>query len=433
MPQFTRTYWGTVEMKIRAIILAGGEGTRLSVLTAKRTKPAVPFGGKYRIIDFSLSNCINSNIFDIMIIAQYRPHSLLDHIGAGGPWDLNREISGGVKIFTPYRAMASGWFRGTADAVQQNFSFIKRGNPDHFLILSGDHIYNMNYAAMVAFHQSSQADVTIATLEVPIEEASRFGILEVDEQQKIVSFKEKPQKPTSNLANMGVYVFSKKVLDKVLWEDHLKQDSSHDFGNDILPDMIQQGYRLVAYPYKHYWVDVGTVDSYWQAHMDLLAPAPQLNLYNQDWKIYTREEIYPPALVHPGARLENSLICNGCIIHKDAHIVNSILSPGVQIESGASINHSIVLTESKAGKNSRIDHAVLDKRVRIEDEAMIGSRAEMDTKPAITMIGKNSIVATRMTVESGATIGNDVVPLDYSSAVVHRNDRIQTRRLPNEV
>lgn len=418
-------------MKTRAIILAGGEGTRLSVLTAKRTKPAVPFGGKYRIIDFTLSNCVNSNLFDIVIIAQYRPHSLLEHIGAGGPWDLNREITGGVKIFTPYRALASGWFRGTADAIQQNFAFIKRGDPDYLLVLSGDHIYNMNYEDMIEFHQSSQADVTIATLEVPLEEGSRFGILAIDEQQQIRSFHEKPESPPSRLANMGVYIFNRQVLDRVLWEDHLRQDSSHDFGKDILPKMIEQNYRLIAYPYHGYWVDVGTIESYWKAHMDLLSADSALDLFSPAWRVFTREEIHPPSFIHPGARVENSLVSNGCVIHPNTVITNSVLSPGVHVGPGSRIDQSIVLTDTKIGENVQICRSVLDKRIRIQDHVTIGSMKQAES--LITMVGKNSVVVAGMTIEPGAVIGTDIIPADYNSSVIHSAERIQTRRLPNEV
>ncbi len=236
-------------MKTRAVILAGGEGSRLGTLTAKRTKPAVPFAGKYRIIDFTLSNCVNSGIFDVMIIAQYRPHSLIEHIGAGGPWDLNRDFTGGVRIYTPYKARgASDWFLGTADAVQQNFRFVKSSDPDLVLILSGDHIYEMNYAQMVDAHESRQADLTLATISVPLKDATRLGIVGVDAENRVTSFIEKPAEPPSNLANMGVYLFRTDVLNQYLLEDHNLADSSHDFGKDILPKMVANGARVFAYP-----------------------------------------------------------------------------------------------------------------------------------------------------------------------------------------
>ena len=259
-------------MKTRAVILAGGEGSRLNVLTAKRTKPAVPFAGKYRIIDFALSNCVNSGIFDVMVLAQYRPQSLVEHIGSGAPWDLNRDITGGIKILSPYKARNdSDWYSGTADAVQQNFSFIKKDSPDLVLVLSGDHIYTMDYEPMISFHMDYQADLTVGTIGVPIEEASRFGILAVDKNYKIKSFLEKPAEPPSNLANMGVYLFNRELLDKILWEDRQDENSSHDFGKNIIPRLIKSKANIRAFPYTGYWMDVGTIESYWQSQMDLLS------------------------------------------------------------------------------------------------------------------------------------------------------------------
>jgi glucose-1-phosphate adenylyltransferase len=265
-------------MKIRAVILAGGEGSRLGVLTAKRTKPAVPFAGKYRIIDFTLSNCVNSGIYDVMILAQYRPHSLIEHIGVGAAWDLDRNISGGVSIHTPYKARASsGWYLGTADAVQQNYMFVKRGKPDLVLILSGDHIYSMNYRKMIDYHLAQNADLTLASIRVSRDEAPRFGILGVDAENRVTSFVEKPADPPSDLANMGVYIFNAEVLDRALWEDSERIDSDHDFGKNILPALVESGKKIYTYPFSGYWVDVGTVDSYWQAHMDLLRVPPPVD------------------------------------------------------------------------------------------------------------------------------------------------------------
>jgi glucose-1-phosphate adenylyltransferase len=244
-------------MKTRAVILAGGEGARLSVLTAKRAKPAVPFAGKYRIIDFPLSNCVNSGIFDLMILAQYRPQSLIEHVGSGAPWDLNRDFTGGVKILTPYKARNdSDWYAGTADAVQQNFGFIKGGSPDFVLVLSGDHIYTMDYEPMISFHMDQQADLTMGVINVPVEEASRFGIIGTDKKYRVTSFVEKPANPPSTLANMGVYLFNRDLLDKILWEDRLDENSSHDFGKDVIPRLIKSKARVFAYPYTGYWMDV---------------------------------------------------------------------------------------------------------------------------------------------------------------------------------
>ncbi len=418
-------------MKLRVIILAGGEGTRLSVLTAKRTKPAVPFGGKYRIIDFPLSNCVNSNLFDVMIVAQYRPHSLIQHIGAGGPWDLNRDFTGGVRILTPYKARASSWFIGTADALQQNFSFIKSGKPDLLLVLSGDHVYTMNYARMVNYHLEKGADLTIATIQVAKEEAHRFGIVGIDSESRITSFVEKPADPPSTLANMGVYLFNFRLLDSALWEDHIRQDSSHDFGKDIIPRLISSGERVFAYPYAGYWVDVGTIESYWQANMDLLGEEPLLDLNNRDWIIHTRTEERPPVKIKHGAKIENSLICDGCIIEKGTVISNSILSPGVRVHSGAIIRDSIILTDSVIENNAAIDRSILDKRAHIQAGAVIGGRGTGG--PIITIIGKNSTVAENMVVHRGAIIGQDVIPSDYNAMEIGPGERVQTRRLPNEV
>ena len=418
-------------MKVRTIILAGGEGTRLSVLTAKRTKPAVPFGGKYRIIDFPLSNCVNSNLYDVMIVAQYRPHSLIQHIGVGSPWDLNRDFTGGVRILTPYKARASSWFAGTADALQQNFSFIKSGKPDLLLILSGDHIYTMNYARMINYHLEKGADLTIATIQVPLEEANRFGIVGIDGENKITSFVEKPAEPPSTLANMGVYLFNFKLLDSALWEDQNRQDSSHDFGKDIIPRLIAQGERVFAYPYAGYWVDVGTIETYWQAHMDLLGDEPLLDLNNRDWVVYTRTEERPPVKIKHGAKIENSLICDGSIIEKGTIVSNSILSPGVRVRSGAVIRDSIIMTDSVIENNTSIDRSILDKRAHIQSGAIVGGRGT--SGPVITIIGKNSIVAENMIIHRGAIIGQDVIPSDYDSPEIAPGERVQTRRSPNEI
>lgn len=418
-------------MKTRVIILAGGEGTRLGVLTAKRTKPAVPFAGKYRIIDFPLSNCVNSGLSDVMIVAQYRPHSLIEHIGSGGPWDLNREITGGINILTPYRALSSSWFVGTADAVQQNFTFIKHGNPDYILILSGDHIYSMDYREMIAFHQEHQADLTMATISVPTEEASRFGIVGIGPNQRVISFVEKPTEPPSNMANMGVYLFSRELLDKALWEDHLKQDSSHDFGKDILPNLIRQGLRVFAFPYTGYWVDVGTVNSYWKAHMDLVRFPPAFDLYNPQWVIHTRSEERPPMRIQHGAVVEDSLVSNGCIIEAGARVIRSTLSAGVHIGANAVVEESILLTDAEIGEGSTIERCVIDKKVKIGKDTTIGSVTEGE--PSIAMVGKNAIIPAGMTIGPGAMVGPDVIPDDFSGPVVEPGVYIQTRRLPNEV
>lgn len=420
-------------MKTRAVIMAGGEGSRLGTLTAKRTKPAVPFAGKYRIIDFTLSNCVNSNLFDIMILAQYRPHSLIDHIGAGGPWDLNRDFSGGVRMYSPYKARGSSdWYLGTADAVQQNFRFIKQSYPDFVLILSGDHIYVMNYDALIAFHVDHQADVTICTIRVPRDEASRFGILSVDNSYRVTNFEEKPQEPKSDLVNMGVYLFNIDLLDKVLWEDRGQNESSHDFGKDILPRLVAEGSRVYAFPYSGYWVDVGTVDSYWKAHMDLLAEMPPIDLNDRSWVIHTRTEERPPVKISSGAQVRDSMISDGCVLSSGAIVERSVLSPGVRVLPGAVIRESVVLTDAVIQSGAKVERAIVDKHVIIGENAVIGG-IDLSLEPSITMIGKNSHLPDRIMVEPGAVIGTDVIPSDITSNLVRSSDYIQTKRLAYEV
>jgi len=420
-------------MKTRAVILAGGEGSRLGTLTAKRTKPAVPFAGKYRIIDFTLSNCVNSGIFDVMIVAQYRPHSLIEHIGAGGPWDLNRDFTGGVRIYTPYKARgASDWFLGTADAVQQNFRFIKNSSPDMVLILSGDHVYEMNYAMMVDAHISNQADLTLATITVPIKDAPRFGIVGIDAENRVTSFVEKPAEPPSNLANMGVYLFNTDVLNKYLLEDHNLPNSSHDFGKDILPKMVADGARVFPYPYNGYWVDVGTSSSYWKAHMDQLEDKPPFDLNDRSWIIHTRTEERPPLWVARGASIVNSMICDGCEISANAKVIHSVLSPGVFIGPGAVVRESIILTDTVIESDAMIERTIIDKRVHIQSKARIGGMVD-SPDPVLTMIGKNSEVPMGFTVEPGAVIGTDVIESDYPATVVRGDDYILTKRLAHEV
>jgi glucose-1-phosphate adenylyltransferase len=419
-------------MKTRAVILAGGEGSRLGVLTAKRTKPAVPFAGKYRIIDFTLSNCVNSGIFDVMILAQYRPHSLIEHIGAGGPWDLNRDFTGGVRLYTPFKGRGtSDWYTGTADAVQQNFRFIKNNNPDIVMILSGDHIYEMNYDAMIAFHLDHEADLTMATIQVSKSDARRFGIVEVDKDYRVISFVEKPTEPTSNLANMGVYIFNLNVLDQALLDDHLDKGSSHDFGKNILPRMITQGMRVIAYPFTGYWVDVGTIETYWQAHMDLLKDKPSINLNDRSWVIHTRTEERPPARIARDAIISDSMVTDGCIIQSGASIERSILSAGVTIFPGAIIRDSVILTDTVIENDAIIERAIIDKKAHIDKGVYIGS-LEPAQAFSITMVGKNSHIIEGIRVEAGAIIATDVKPEDFISDIVHKEDLIQTKRMPYE-
>lgn len=421
-------------MKTRAVILAGGEGSRLGVLTAKRAKPAVPFAGKYRIIDFPLSNCVNSQIFDVMILAQYRPQSLIEHVGSGAPWDLNRDFTGGVKILSPYKARnESDWFEGTADAVQQTFTFIKKDNPDYVLILSGDHIYTMDYDPMITFHIDSQADLTMGVIPVPMEDASRFGILSTDENDRVTSFVEKPAEPPSNLANMGVYLFKREVLDKALWEDHFRKRSSHDFGKDIIPRLLKSKARIFAFPYTGYWMDVGTVVSYWQAHMDLLSPSPPLKLYNREWVIYTRTERRPPARLPGAAKVYASMLCDGCFVEEGATVESSVLSPGAIVRSGAVVRESILGVDSVVESGAVVERAVLDKRSVIRQNARVGWGVK-DHNIQIALVGKNSEVPAGCTIEPTAEVGTDVIASDYDGrTVLHAGETITTRRLANEI
>jgi len=419
-------------MKTRAIILAGGEGSRLSVLTAKRAKPAVPFGGKYRIIDFVLSNCVNSGIFDVFLLAQYRPQSLMEHIGAGGPWDLNRDFTGGVRIYTPYKArFTTDWFVGTADAVQQNFSFVKQGEPDTVLILSGDHIYSMDYDPLITFHRDHQADLTLATIRVPMEDASRFGIVGVDEAYRVNSFLEKPKNPPSSLANMGVYVFNLDVLDRALWDDRKLPESSHDFGRDILPRLVAEGKRVFAYPYTGYWVDVGTVLSYWQAHMDLLEADAPLSLNDRRWVVHTRTEERPPALIARGAKVSDSLLSGGVIVEAGAEVESSVLSPGVVVKAGAVVSHSIIFADSVVGQKSQVHCAILDKGVTVGENARIGEPAS-GAAPVLALVGKSATLPPGLHVQPGAIIGNDVQPSDFSEIVVRDGAYVESKRKPYE-
>ncbi|RPJ40237.1 MAG: glucose-1-phosphate adenylyltransferase, partial [Chloroflexi bacterium] len=310
-------------------------------------------------------------------------------------------------------------------------SFIKRGNPDYILIMGGDHIYTMDYTAMIDFHISHGADVTMSAIPVPIEEASRFGIVEIDSNYRVTSFVEKPARPVSNLVNMGVYVFNLTALDRALWDDHLRQDASHDFGKDILPAMIEGGAKVYAYPYQGYWVDVGTVHSYWRSHMDLLNDPPPIDLYDRTWVLHTRTEERPPAKIMRGAIVEDSMVCDGCVIEPGAQVSRSILSPGVHVSAGSSVDESILLTDTMIGREARIERTIMDKRVCVGDRAVIGDL--LSDQLSIPMIGKNAVLPNNIVIQAGASIGVDVAVSDFSSEIIRSGMYIQTRRLPNEV
>lgn len=411
-----------------AVILAGGEGSRLGILTAKRTKPAVPFAGKYRIIDFALSNCVNSGFMDVMILAQYRPHSLIEHIGAGGPWDLDREHRGGVRIYTPYRSRdLADWFVGTADAVQQNFLFIKDRRPDLVILLSGDHIYRMNYRDLVHAHVAAGASATLATIPVSREEAPRFGIVQTGEGGRATAFFEKPKDPPPGDANMGVYCFDYDVLDRVLLEDHLDPHSSKDFGKDILPKMIARGERVFTWPYHGYWRDVGTLESYWDAHMDLLSDPPAYDLNDLGWLIHTRSERRAPARIG-AAHLENALITHGCVIESGASVVRSVLGPGVHVAAGASVRDSVILNDTVIGAGARVERAIMDKRVLVGRHAVVGGEG---TKLAV--VGKGSELPEGFVVHAGGEVAHDVVAADLDGREVPDGLSVYTKRRPWEV
>jgi glucose-1-phosphate adenylyltransferase len=398
-------------MKTRAVILAGGEGNRLGVLTAKRAKPAVPFAGKYRLIDFPLSNCVNSGIFDVMILTQYRPHSLNEHIGAGHPWDLDRSFTGGVQIYQPYKGRTdTDWYAGTADAFFQNLGFLKRGNPDMILVLGGDHIYEMNYDYMVSFHLEHQADVTIATRRVPREEATRMGILSTDTSHRVTQFVEKPKDPPSLLASMGIYIFSYPILEKMLREDALHPESQHDFGKNIIPGMMRAGMRVFAYPFDGYWMDVGTVDSYWSAHMDLLSFPPAFNLYDRSWIIHTRSEERPPVKIKDSALVKDSMLTDGTIVAADAVVERSVLSPGVYVGPGAVVRESIILTDASIEAGARVERAIIDKLVTVGHNAQVGRLDPEATDLGITAIGKNVKIPNGLKIGRNVTVEPDVEP-----------------------
>jgi glucose-1-phosphate adenylyltransferase len=348
------------EGKMIAMLLAGGQGSRLKLLTKEVAKPAVPFGGKYRIIDFPLSNCSNSNIFDVGILTQYKPYHLNSHIGIGSAWDLDRR-SGGVRILPPYTNELGGrWYKGTANAIYENISFIDELDPEYVLILSGDHIYKMDYSKMLDFHIDKKADITISVIEVPWEETSRFGILNIDSNQFITEFEEKPKHAKSNLASMGIYIFDWKSLRAYLIADEKNSASSNDFGKDIIPQMKKDGKKTYAYKFQGYWKDVGTVKSYWESNMDLLSDDNALDLYDSNWKIYTKNKHLPPQYIANGASVSNSMINEGCFIegtlegcvlfneikvHPDAKVTNSVILSGVTIESDCEIYNAVIMED----------------------------------------------------------------------------------------
>ncbi|MCQ2489667.1 MAG: glucose-1-phosphate adenylyltransferase [Clostridia bacterium] len=387
-----------------AMLLAGGQGSRLGILTKKIAKPAVPFGGKYRIIDFPLSNCVNSGIHTVGVLTQYQPLELNDYIGNGEPWDLDR-TDGGVHILSPYQQIeGTEWYKGTANAIYQNINFIDKYDPEYVAILSGDHIYKMDYGEMLAFHKEKEAACTIAMLEVDWEEASRFGLMIVNDDGTIAEFEEKPANPRSNKASMGVYIFTWKKLRQYLIDDEAKEGSSNDFGKDVIPAMHNAGEKMVAYPFKGYWRDVGTIDSLWTANMDLLSPEAEINLDDPSWKIYARSPSAPPQYISSHARVRNSMVAEGCNIEGDVDF--SVLFANVTVEEGAVVRDSIVMPGSVIKKGAIVQYAIVAENATIGENAQVGAR-EQDCEKGewgITVIGENVTINDKEKVPAKSMI-----------------------------
>ncbi|MGN1315832.1 MAG: glucose-1-phosphate adenylyltransferase [Acutalibacteraceae bacterium] len=392
-----------------AMLLAGGQGSRLGVLTKNIAKPAVPYGGKYRIIDFPLSNCVNSGIYTVGVLTQYQPLELNDYIGNGGPWDLDR-ANGGVHILSPYQQIkGTEWYKGTANAIYQNIQFIDRYNPEYVAVLSGDHIYKMDYAKMLQFHKEKNAACTIAMLEVPWEEASRFGLMFVDDDGRITAFEEKPKNPKSNKASMGVYMFTWEKLRKYLIEDEADPDSSNDFGKNVIPAMHEAGERLYAYGFDGYWKDVGTIDSLWEANLDLLNPKANIDLSDPSWKIYGRSAVSAPQYVSETAVIENSLAAEGCEV--EGKIDYSVLFSNVTVEEGAFVDYSIIMPGAVIKKGAVVQYAMVAENAVIEEGAVVGENPEKcaDLENwGVSVVGAGVTVGKKATVKAKSMISEDV-------------------------
>lgn len=382
-----------------AMLLAGGQGSRLYTLTERTAKPAVPFGGKYRIIDFPLSNCINSGIDTVGVLTQYQPLELNEYIGNGQPWDLDRNF-GGVMVLPPYQGHdGADWYKGTANAIYQNLNFIDRYSPEYVLILSGDHIYKMDYDKMLDFHKEKNADCTIAVLNVSLEEASRFGIMNTDEDNKIFEFEEKPKQPKSTKASMGIYIFNYKKLREYLVADESDPASSNDFGKNIIPKMLASGESMYAYPFTGYWKDVGTISSLWEANMDLLGSEPKFNLYDKKRRIFFRTPASPSQYVGNDAVIKNSIITEGCEVY--GTVINSVLFSGVYVAPGAVVRDSVVMSDTVVGEGATVDYCIIDKDVNIGSGAAVGQ--PKDDGAGITVLG------TGVTVEADRRIGGGLM------------------------
>lgn len=405
-----------IRKEMIAMLLAGGQGSRLGVLTAKVAKPAVAFGGKYRIIDFPLSNCINSGVDTVGVLTQYRPLRLNTHIGIGIPWDLDRNV-GGVTILPPYeKSTSSEWYTGTANAIYQNLEFMESYNPEYVLILSGDHISKMDYRMMLDYHKACNADLTIAVMPVPIEEASRFGIMTTDSENRITRFEEKPEHPQSNLASMGIYIFSWKVLRDVLIK--LKDQSQCDFGNHVIPYCFEKHMNMYAYEYNGYWKDVGTLSSYWEANMELVDIIPVFNLYEEFWKIYTRSDTLPPQYISEDAHVERSIIGEGTEIY--GKVSNSVIGSGVVIGKDAVINNSIIMKNTVIGDNTVVERAIIAEEVVIGDDVQIGVGEDLPNikfpkvyNSSLATIGENSVVPSGVKIGKNTAISGITELGDY--------------------
>lgn len=405
-----------IKKEMIAMLLAGGQGSRLGVLTSKVAKPAVAFGGKYRIIDFPLSNCINSGIDTVGVLTQYQPLRLNTHIGIGIPWDLDRNI-GGVTVLPPYeKSTSSEWYTGTANAIYQNMNYMEMYNPDYVLILSGDHIYKMDYEVMLDFHKENHADVTIATMPVPLEEASRFGIVITDEENRIQEFEEKPAQPRSNLASMGIYIFSWPVLKEAL--KALSEQPACDFGKHIIPYCHEKKQRLFAYEYNGYWKDVGTLGSYWEANMELIDIIPEFNLYEEYWKIYTNSGILPPHYISDHSAVEKSIIGNGCDIYGEVH--SSVISSGVTIGTGSVVRDSIIMKDAVIGDHCVIDKAIIAENVQIGDNVTLGTGSDTPNKMrpdiygfGLVTIGEDSVIPSDVQIGKNTAISGVTSKEDY--------------------
>ncbi len=392
-----------------AMLLAGGQGSRLGILTKKIAKPAVPYGGKYRIIDFPLSNCTNSGIDTVGVLTQYQPLELNDYIGNGAAWDLDRN-EGGVHILSPYQQIeGTEWYKGTANAIYQNINFIDKYNPEYVAVLSGDHIYKMDYAKMLEFHKEKEADCTIAMMEVPWEEAPRFGLMILNDDNSIQAFEEKPKKPRSNKASMGVYIFTWSKLRKYLIDDENDPNSSNDFGKNVIPAMHEAGERMFAYGFDGYWKDVGTIDSLWEANLDLLNPKVDLDLSDDSWKIYSKNTASPPHYIGSKAHVENSMIAEGCEIEGD--IDYSVIFANVQVEEGAKVHYSIVMPGAKIKKGAVVQYAIIAENTTIEEDAVVGLYPEETDEKGewgIAVVGSDLTIGKGAKIAPKAMIDKDV-------------------------